>query len=301
MANQRASAFATPPKPKPSNGQNASAFNSGSPASWQYWANQQGSQGASGQGTIVNNNLAGGANVLVPGSPGVQNAPVQPFLTPQQMLEWGEGQQHKKENLAEFASNLINAETQEAYEAENVAKEGLLNHTRSGENLTARGLFHSSIRDGDLADIDAATALKKKFLETNLENLKITTKGKEALINDQWEKVYEPAWNALKVQNAQEAGANQGLYSTPPVAPHYEHVSIPNATMTNTNPGSQPARAFSPQGIGPASGLATSTGQGLGQNQPVQGNPANGGTEAPGNLGPKPPAKPKKIAGVMYG
>lgn len=192
--------------------------------------------------------------------------PVQPFLNPTQ-----EG---ALQTIESNTSNKISALERAIGDATVNTNQGLFNnqHTRdistqaANWNMAARGLFQSSIRDGDLNDIDATLAMRNNILNTNLNRLTVDNQGQITHANDLLG-ITHNQYNGLAVANAQAV--------------------TPNTNTTTTTTGGTPGTSTSSSGAGGGWNNSTKT-QGL--DTPVK--PSTWNASNPKNFDPVVPNKP---------
>lgn len=146
------------------------------------------------------------------------------------------------------------------------------NTNLANQELAARGMFQSSVRDNDLADLDAAFVQRQDALSTNFQTLQTN-----ALANIDWlNKTYNDT-----LGNAQGNAAIQAMQL--PV--NLPHPGTQTTQVPNTLPGGTrtPINSRPPQRPGIAAGYVQSRAQqgvgwaqGLDRNQSVSGNRGKG-------------------------
>lgn len=205
-------------------------------------------------------------------NPGVENKPIAPFWTQQDIEEYAEAKEQYKESLDALDQNY--AQEQHKKESEEIEIEA----GRAGENQSenwdaaGRGLFNSSIRQSDLSDIDAAAAIKDKFLSDQLSALKVYNEGQKLKEQNRFTR-YQEAYNRKGTENAAEVNSTLPKWQT---EPHFEHIAAPPQV---TKPANQNKPGFK-------------------QNEPIGGNKignnqvAGGGVNNKGLLGGTTPQAP---------
>lgn len=151
-------------------------------------------------------------------NPGVENPTPQPFLTQQDVEEYSEAREQYESGLHELDQNFEQTKHGNEYETAEIEKGRVSEVDHENWDAAGRGLFKSSIRDGDLADIDATAEIKKKFLSDSLATLKIYNDGQKAAQEAKWHQ-YERALNRKEVENAEGVSANMPKWA---VEPHSE-------------------------------------------------------------------------------
>lgn len=223
-------------------------------------------------------------------NPGVENPVIQPFLTQQDIEEYAEAREQYTEGLNELDRNYKSAEHNTEFETAEVEKGRVQSRDTENWDAAGRGLFRSSIRDADLADIDATAEIKKKFLSDQLQALAVYNQGQKASMEAKWNR-YMEGLHRKEASNAEEAGANMPKYS---VEPHFENApSQPQPQAQQNKP--QNAKSWGASlypKVGQASGLETS--------KPKAAlNPAQNASR-PGQQNAKAFAT-KAVAGQIYG
>lgn len=201
-------------------------------------------------------------------NPGVPTPTVQPFLTADDIRQFSEARKQYEEGLHQLDYNLETSSANEGYEKEQISKSAVSGKVEHSEDFAARGLFRSSVRDADLFDIDATAEMRKTFLDTQLNTLKLHTESEKATAAARWGE-YEGAVNAKKIENAEGVSATLPKWEVEPhmeagpTKPKTQAPVVPKAPFHVQNDG------LSPQGV----------------------SSKNGGT--PYEPGSKPPARPR--------
>lgn len=175
--------------------------------------------------------------------------PVQPFLTPeqeqsriQQFAGWARDEGDLKFNLAKSEGDTALGITQ----AERTAER---NSAQAVDNMIARGLFHSSIKDGELADIATAKKARQDYLTSALSSLQIYTAGRLSSIETARNN-YQSSVNAQAVANAQGVTPVPDTPATDPGAAAPAAPQAPEAPRTTwghqMNFGSEPPASSAP-------------------------------------------------------
>jgi len=157
-------------------------------------------------------------------NPGVPNPTVQPFLTAEDMMAYAMARQQYEEGLHSLDANYETSLITTGYEKENLEKGRVQGREESSDDMAARGLFRSSVRDADLFDIDATAEMRKVFLDTQLNTQKLNMETQKASMEANW-KTYEEGVNQKKVENAAGVQANMPQWQ---VEPHWENIKQPS-------------------------------------------------------------------------
>lgn len=155
-------------------------------------------------------------------NPGVENPTPAPFLTQQDIEEYAEAREQYESGLHELDNNYASQKHSNEYEEAEIEKGRVAGIESSNWDAASRGLFKSSIRDGDLADIDATAEIKKKFLSDSLASLAVYNEGQKKAQEAKWGR-FEEAERRKEVENAEGVSASMPKYS---VEPHAEFVPV---------------------------------------------------------------------------
>lgn len=216
-------------------------------------------------------------------NPGVPTPTIAPFLTGEDIMAYSEAKKSYENELSELDFNYANTVANTGYEKDQITKGAVQGKADTNWDMAGRGLARSSIRDADLFDIDATAEMRKTFLDTQLNTLKLTTETRKHSLDEAWnnpETGYLHGLELKKISNAQGANAGLPQWQT---APHFEKPPTP------AKPPQQPKKQANPNG--PVQGPTLSPPK----------KPVNGGTTY--QPGPKPPARRsvggQKILGRM--
>lgn len=151
-------------------------------------------------------------------NPGVENPPVQPFLTQEDIEKYAEAREQYEEGLKTLDRNYETQKHSNEYEEGEIEKGRIVGRDNENWDAAGRGLFRSSIRDGDLADIDATAEIKKKFLSDSLSALAVYNEGQKKAQEAKWAR-YEEGLHRKEVENAEGVSATMPKWQ---VEPHSE-------------------------------------------------------------------------------
>lgn len=193
----------------------------------------------------------GGGNAATPPAqiwnPGVENPAIQPFLTQQDIEEYAEAREQYAEGLKELDRNYEGTKHNTEFETAELEKGRIASRDTENWDAAGRGLFRSSIRDADLADIDATAEIKKKFLSDQLQALAVYNQGQKASMEAKWNR-YMEGLHRKEASNAEEAGANMPKYS---VEPHFENAPGPPQQQPKQEPKGPNFKRNEPIGFSP--------------------------------------------------
>jgi len=179
--------------------------------------------------------------------PGVENKPVAPFLTQQDIEEYAEAREQYEMGLKELDENYESQKHNNEGEEVEIEKGRIGGKARENWDAAGRGLFNSSIRDADLADIDATAEIKKKFLSDQLTSLALYNEGQKTAMGNKWHR-YEEALHRKEVQNAEEVDATMPKWQ---VEPSVQKTPIKNNVATPTPKQNKPFKVNEPIGFNP--------------------------------------------------
>lgn len=155
-------------------------------------------------------------------NPGVENPTPSPFMTQQDIEEYAEAREQYEGGLHELDRNYEAQKHSNEYEGAEIEKGRVAGVESENWDAAGRGLFKSSIRDGDLADIDAAAEIKKKFLSDSLSTLAVYNEGQKKSMEAKWGR-FEESERRKEVENAEGVSASMPKYS---VEPHVEFAPV---------------------------------------------------------------------------
>lgn len=200
-------------------------------------------------------------------NPGVENPTLTPFMTAEDIMDYSNARSEYERQIHELDYGYEKSVADTGYEKGNITKAARQQSADSSDDFAARGLQRSSVRDADMFDIDATAEMKKAFLDTNLNTLKLHTDTEKERLRSAWE---DPETGFLhgmdlkKVQNAQAASADAGQYAVEP-------------GWTKT-PGADAAKGKKPAKKGPGFKAGSTITQPSGYTPPPT---KTGGTQAP--------------------
>lgn len=129
--------------------------------------------------------------------------PVTPFNTPEEI-------QQKADRFAQYQTGLFDIDygLQKLSADTSFQKAGIdrnLRHdvSQTIDQMIARGLYQSSIKDGEVNDLNATAAMRKQYLDTTLNSATIDAGRRKQVLSDQWNSFLNTL-NQLAVQHAQD-------------------------------------------------------------------------------------------------
>lgn len=158
--------------------------------------------------------------------------PATPYLTPAQQAALNRydlgnstavGAQQRRISDSTFNTNQSLAQN---------ASTRTLDTSNANQSMAARGLFESSIRDGDLNDIDATITMRNNILNTNLGRVITDANSAIGRLNTDYG-ITHGQYNQLAVENAQAI--------TPDIAPGGTASAPASGTSTGAGAGSRPS------------------------------------------------------------
>jgi hypothetical protein len=154
---------------------------------------------------------AGGAPSTPPPAP----APPAPFSTPEQQAVYNDNWKALNDGLAEIENELRGLTTDITFEigefdaSGKQVKEGEIDRNAkkasSGaqDEAVGRGIFHSSIKDAELFDIEATRNLRRTFLQGKLSEAQSKATRLKTNLEGWWNDYLTGTYQPQQVQNAQ--------------------------------------------------------------------------------------------------
>lgn len=172
----------------------------------------------------------------VPGSAGVHTPVIQPFKMAGDMMQTSDENFNLEQGLANLDTEFSNLKTNTDYEKTQVNKSEVNAKNTTVDNMIARGLGQSSIRDGEIYDIQATASMRRNFLDTTLGTAEIALGTNKARLQKRHDDIMT-AMAAKEVENAQNA--NAGMPDYVPGQEPTDGYFAPNPAMaapTSTSP-----------------------------------------------------------------
>ena len=141
-----------------------------------------------------------------PGGAPVKPADVNPFFTPQDLQSINDFNTRYAIDLANIDFELGNLQSDTTYQKGNNDKQARENTAQAADQMAARGLFQSSVKDAALYDIEASRSLANKFLDDKLTAATLNAGTQKKILGDS-KKRFDEAINSQGVQNAAEQNA----------------------------------------------------------------------------------------------
>lgn len=148
---------------------------------------------------------------LHPGSAGTKTPPVAPFMTGQDIINYGDAFKSKGDQIAQADKDLGDVKAWAQTAIYNIGRNYLQGTDNTQNDAAARGIFQSSIKDGALADLAATKATMSSDVNTRVNNAQVFHDAAVKRIND-WFDNFQEGMNNVKVQNAAAAGADAPPY-----------------------------------------------------------------------------------------
>lgn len=194
------------------------------------------------------------------------NKPVNPYLTPEQQMAADDQLFQIDDGVYNFNKAYGDLEANTKYETAGVNKREQENNAAAVENMIARGLFRSSIKDAELADVAASAQARRDYLTTGLETARIDRDVRVKRLGDRKLELFGTdgtaalgtggSWDQIGVQNAQAV--------EPDLTPTTSGVdtTTPLATGNKPDPGQKQVTVHTPKAKqAAASAFATRTAQ----------------------------------------
>lgn len=177
-----------------------------------------------------------------PGTPGVRTPTIDPFMNDQDIKDNAEAGTQLFNTVATLDKALADMANDNMLKKVQINDQQRADSQSADESAAARGLFHSSIRDGDLFDIDATAALRKAELDTQLNTLSIENNRQKDVALGAWRE-FQDTLGQKMVENAANAQADAPYWQTAPTKAQNVHHRLelpkppkPNKGGGNNNP-----------------------------------------------------------------
>ena len=152
-----------------------------------------------------------GGTVTTPGSPGVLTARVDPYLEAQDMFQRAEFQAARDRSLADLDAQLAEAQANATFNLREVERGAKVGRAGALDANAARGIFHSSLRDAALIDVDTNELIQRETIQRGLDLMRQRA-DRERAIWSQQEQSYDAAEAQRMIENARAANEGVPLY-----------------------------------------------------------------------------------------
>lgn len=130
---------------------------------------------------------------------------IQPFMTGDDLMALAQARGDYESNVYNLDYELEKLRNQTAQDQQETETTRVKGKGRADWDNAARGLATSSIRDAEMYDIDATAAIRKRFLETQLDTATLNTQRLKEAARHAFEDIYMQGLNQKMVENAQRA------------------------------------------------------------------------------------------------
>lgn len=113
--------------------------------------------------------------------------PVEPFLQPEQSQENSDRFFQAGQSKGDITENLNKLSTDTGYQQTQIDRGLVKDQSATLDDAVARGIGQSSIKDGDIYDLQATAALRRNYLQTTLDNARIEGARRIKDIDDNWQ------------------------------------------------------------------------------------------------------------------
>jgi hypothetical protein len=151
----------------------------------------------------------------VPGSAGVLNPTIEPFLTGNDMMEQADSNFNLESGLYDLDTALSKLSTDTEYNKKQITKSEGEAKSATVDNMIARGLFNSSVKDGEIYDIQATATMRRNFLDTTFKTAEMETGIRKGALRSRADAI-QKAIDRKAAENAQLANENAPDYLEPP-------------------------------------------------------------------------------------
>lgn len=126
-----------------------------------------------------------------------------PFETPDDLMAWAQQQQTVEDALWGIDADLGKMTADTEFQTSKLDRDAERAQAQTVDQMAARGLSRSSVKDGELYDIEATTAIRKGFLKTALATAQLEAGRRKKIIADNWT-TFKTAYDKKSVLNAAE-------------------------------------------------------------------------------------------------
>jgi hypothetical protein len=176
----------------------------------------------------------------VPGSAGVKNPTIDPFLNAGDMMTSADEDFNLDQGLYDLDTALEKMRIDTEHSKSDITKSEGQAKSATIDNMIARGLFRSSVKDGEIYDIQATATMRRNFLDTALSTATIETGVRKQNLRTRHDAI-QTALARKSVENAQAANDGAPDYLEDPTPGHL-------APKPSTKPGAKPAAAWTAYG-----------------------------------------------------
>jgi hypothetical protein len=131
------------------------------------------------------------------------NAPAQPFLTGEQQLSQVDSQTQHDSQVQDLLNQLAQAQVQAGYQKKDIERARVGGVSNSQDDAAARGIFQSSIKDGQIYDINAQAAQHQQQVSDQLTALQSSVSSRINLLDEALRRS-AGAFNQMGVDNASQ-------------------------------------------------------------------------------------------------
>lgn len=195
-------------------------------------------------------NKPGGGATFVPGTPGTPpSPPAPPFKTSDNIFAEAEARRQYEQRMLDVDAQLARQNIDTQYQAGQIDKGAAVSRRDTNDAAAARGIFRSSLRDADLFDIDATAAIKKDYLNRQLDTSTLNAQSNKTIAQTAYD-TFMAGLNQAQAENAQSLGpGDPGTPGTPGTYINNKtNKPTPNTPSTKVTAG--PAKTPRPQGFG---------------------------------------------------
>ena len=156
------------------------------------------------------------------------NPPATPFLSVDQLQQQSDTQLSHDQQVQALNDQYAQAMLNSKYQQQAIEKARAQGVSGAQDNAAARGTFHSSIKDGQIYDINAQAANQQQQLQDQLNALNLSTASQVNLLDETLRRS-NSAFNDMAVENAAAIDTGYTTTTNPaadggkppmPVSPH---------------------------------------------------------------------------------
>lgn len=155
--------------------------------------------------------------IKTPAVAGVRSPDVKPFQRPEDMMNVADRQAAMREAMFNIDNQLEQMRAQTQYDTGQIDKQATYGKRDTNDAMAARGLSQSSIKDGEIFDIEATARTRKEFLNSQLALADAQGQATKLRLGDDFARFMD-AMNKQMVANADEVSANTPEWLVKPQA-----------------------------------------------------------------------------------
>lgn len=134
---------------------------------------------------------------------------VPPFMTGQDTMDYAAAYREYATTLGQLDYDLARSVGEQIRQRQEIDKQQATGTENANWDAASRGLFHSSIRDASLYDIDATAGIKRQFLEDSMNTMRLNSEYQKGVAQGAYD-LFMQGLNQKMVENAQKVAPDIG-------------------------------------------------------------------------------------------